>query len=91
MCKITKLDTYNYLLVPGEIRIELSSPSDPIMVDIFSEISNSRDLIYVEDRYYNFLEEYEVYQDENGQHWLSLSVVEIRENLIPDIMNSRRW
>lgn len=77
------------MIVPGEIRIELSSPSDPIMVDIFSEIENSRDLIYVEGNYYNFLDNYDVFR-EDDKFWLSLSVVEILADLIPDIMNSRR-
>lgn len=77
------------MIVPGEIRIELSSPSDPIMVDIFSEIENSRDLIYVEGCYYNYLDNYEIFAGD-GKYWLGLRVVEILADLIPDIMNSRR-
>lgn len=83
------MDSYDYVVVPGEIRIELVSPSDPILVDIFSEISNSDDLVYVEGRYYNYLDHYDIFV-EGRKYWLSLRVIEILSDLIPDIINTRR-
>lgn len=89
MGKIAKLDMYDYLVLPGVIRVKLSSSSDPILVDILSEISNSYDLIYIEGLFYNFLDEYEIFS-ENGIHWLEISVVEIRGELIDDILKTKQ-
>lgn len=72
---VVKLDSYDYVVLPGIIKVKLDSSSDPTLVDIFSEISNSNGFIYVEGRYYGYLEKYDVVNIE-GIWWLDLNVVE---------------
>lgn len=87
MMRITKLDEYDYTLLPGVIRVGLSSMADPSIVDIFSEIDGSDDLVYVEERYYNFTGEYAIFKSEREDKvFLDLNVVEILEVDLPDIM-----
>ena len=53
--KITKLDEYDSMVVPGVIRIELDSSSDARAVDILSELSRTDNQIYLDGNYYQFL------------------------------------
>jgi len=55
---LAKLDTYDYTILPGAIRIRISSTKDPDIVDILSEIERFNGKIYVEDGHYNFLKKY---------------------------------
>ncbi len=52
MATLTKLDTYDYVLLPGVIQVTLSGTNDPILVDIYSELEKSNGYIYVEGNYY---------------------------------------
>lgn len=80
MGKVAKLDTYDYIVLPGVIRIHIDSSTDPILVDILSEIENSQGLIYVEGFYYLYLEDYDIASDEKF-HWLELSVVGVDNSI----------
>lgn len=75
---MAKLDAYNYMILPGVIRISLDSSTDPILVDILSEIDNSKGVIYVEGRYYEYLDQYYIFNnpDEVGGPYLDLLIVE---------------
>lgn len=53
--KITKLDEYDSMVVPGVIRIDLDSSNDARAVDILSELSRSDNQIYLDGSYYQFL------------------------------------
>lgn len=77
MDSITKLDMYDYILLPGVIRIEISSTTDPILVDILSEIEHSSGNIYVEGEYYQFLEQYDIFKDVDNKFFLDLHVVNL--------------
>lgn len=57
---LTKLDNYDYVRLPGVIRIRLQSTNDPTLVDILSEISNSDGRIYLEGYFYDYLDNYRV-------------------------------
>ena len=70
MKKVAKLDTYDYIILPGVIRIKISSRTDSIMVDILSDIENSDGWIYVDGFYYSYLEDYSI-----NDEYLELSVV----------------
>lgn len=74
MTKLAKLDSYNYKIVQDRISIKLSRKSDPILVDIMSDIHNSGGRIYVEGHYY----EYHNYQvvTRRGNVFLELTVTE---------------
>lgn len=63
MSRYTKLDTYDYDILPGVIRIHLCGKNDPDLVDIMSEIDRSNGNIYVEGRRYTYLNEYEIVGD----------------------------
>lgn len=56
--ELTKLDSYDYILEPGAIRIKLSDLNDPILVDIFSELERSDNEIYLEGNYYTYVDRY---------------------------------
>ena len=71
---LTKLDAYDYLLLPGIIRVELEATNDPVIVDILSEIENSNGNIYVEREYYSFLDVYDIFK-ENGKTYMDLQVI----------------
>lgn len=60
MTKLAKLDMYDYEILPGIIRIQLSRTSDPILVDIMSDIRNSRGKIYVDGHYFIYADKYEI-------------------------------
>lgn len=49
---LTKLDTYEYRLLPGVIQIAIEGTNDPIIVDILSEIDRSNGRVYVEGQYF---------------------------------------
>ena len=72
---LTKLDSYDYLLLPGVIRIELDNTNDPDVVDILSEINRSEGRIYVEGYRYLYLDNYRLFQVDQ-QAFIELDVVE---------------
>lgn len=76
MRSITKLDTYDYIILPGVIRIKIKSNTDPILVDVLSEIENSNGKIYVDGNYYQYLEMYYIYTSEK-ESYLELEVVNV--------------
>lgn len=49
---LTKLDSYDYYLLPGVVQIELASTKDPTLVDILSELDKTNGRMYVEGHYY---------------------------------------
>lgn len=71
---LVKLDAYDYMILPGIIRIRLDCSNDPISVDILSELSRTDNKIYVEGYYYSYLDNYRVYSD-NGDSFMELDVV----------------
>mgnify|MGYP006355747037 CR=1 FL=1 len=72
---LTKLDVYDYTILPGIIRIHINGTNDPVLVDIMSEITHTNGHIYVEDLYYTYLDRYEVFN--NGiESYIDLAVVE---------------
>lgn len=77
MESLAKLDAYDYMVLPGVIRIELSTFTDPDLVDILSEIERNDNNVYVEGVFYKFLGGHSVYENEetNGV-CLDLDVVE---------------
>lgn len=60
MTKLAKLDTYDYEILPSAIRIRLTRTNDPILVDIMSDIRNSKGKVYVEGDYYMYSDRYEI-------------------------------
>lgn len=75
--KLAKLDGYNYLMLPGVIRITIDGVKDPDLVDIMSEIQRADNNIYVEGRYYRYLDEYHINTTGNTQPYLELQVEEL--------------
>lgn len=77
MQDLTKLDAYDYEILPGVVRIKVDSTHDPTLVDIMSELERSKGYMYVEGNYYlNY--DYEVYSERrpNGAVYLDLKVVQ---------------
>lgn len=72
---LAKLDTYEYCLLPGVIRIALDRTNDPIIVDILSEIDRAKGRVYVEGQYF-MMYGYDVY-DINNQVYLDLEVTNV--------------
>lgn len=68
---LTKLDNYEYRLLPGIIQIAIEGNNDPIIVDILSEIDRSNGRVYVEGLYF-VLTGYELIND--GVTYLNLEV-----------------
>ena len=92
MRNLAKLDSYEYTLLPGVVRIDILDSSDPILVDILSEIENSNDIFYLEGEYYRFLGDYEIVNTQNNKWYLDLSVVEIMPDLVDDVLdNIKIW
>lgn len=58
--KLTKLDNYEYTMLPGIIRISIDGANDPDLVDILSEISRSDGNIYLDGMYFKYLDRHEV-------------------------------
>lgn len=59
----SKLDVYDYVVLPGVIRIGINGVSDPILVDILSEIEQVNGRIYVEGFNYQYMDEYDIVID----------------------------
>lgn len=72
---ISKLDTYDYIILPGVIRIRVEGTNDPALVDILSEISNANSRIYVEGCYYEYLNSYRLFY-ESKTPYMELDVVQ---------------
>ena len=68
---LAKLDTYEYTLYSGIIRIHIEGSNDPDLVDIMSDISQSNGNIYLDGAYYTYLDKYEI-----GDKHIDLHVVE---------------
>jgi len=73
---MTKLDSYDYELFKGLIRIHIDGTKDPSLVDIFSEIDRYEGRIYVEGRRYLYLGDYQLYGNSDNDAYLDLKVVE---------------
>jgi hypothetical protein len=73
---LAKLDAYDYTILPGVIRIAITSTNDPDLVDILSEISRFDGRIYVEGCRYSYLDNYRLYTVD-GESFIELDVVEV--------------
>jgi hypothetical protein len=73
---LAKLDTYDYAILPGVIRISLSGTNDPDIVDIMSEIHRNDGSIYIDGRYYSYLDSYDLYTNNTGSY-VDLVVVDV--------------
>lgn len=69
---VTKLDTYDYDILPGVIRVHINGKNDPDIVDIMSEIERSDGRIYVEGYRYSYLNSYRILPE-----YMELDVVEV--------------
>lgn len=72
MMKLAKLDSYDYELLPGVIRININGPTDPDIVDIMSEIQATDGRIYVEGYHFSYLDNYRLLPN-----YIELDVVEV--------------
>lgn len=63
---LAKLDVYDYELLDNVIRIRMHGTKDPTMVDILSEIDRYRGRVYVEGRYFTYLDSEVVTQRHPG-------------------------
>lgn len=70
----SKLDIYDYLLMPGVIRIRICGASDPILVDVLSELDKTEGRIYVEGLRFKYLDSYKIILEEN-ESFLDLDVM----------------
>lgn len=52
---LTKLDGYDFMVLPGVIRVKLEGTNDPSMVDILSELERSNGRVYLDGSYYDYL------------------------------------
>lgn len=59
--RFCKLDSYDYQLYPGTIRINLEGTNDSSLVDIMSEIERADNQIYVEGIKYTYINEYRIF------------------------------
>lgn len=73
--KWTKLDRYDYELLPGIIRINLSGTNDPDLVDIMSEINRSDGRIYIEGRRFKYSDDYQIF-NRGRESYLELYAME---------------
>lgn len=71
--ELAKLDSYDYVILPGTIRILISGSNDPDIVDIMSEISRAEGSIYVDGFYYSYLDIFTIDKNENG-YYMDLQV-----------------
>lgn len=69
----TKLDVYDYSILPGIIRIQITGGNDPSLVDILSELTWTDGRIYVEGMRFQYLDEYHIEINE-GESYIDLSV-----------------
>lgn len=74
--QVTKLDAYDYVILPGVIRIRLVATNDPDVVDIMSEINRSNGNIYIEGYRYSYLNNYRLFPRDN-EAFIELDVVEV--------------
>lgn len=56
----TKLDRYDYEILPGVISIKLMGTNDPDLVDIMSEMAHTEGKIYLEGKRYLYLDKYQI-------------------------------
>lgn len=63
---LAKLDIYDYELSPGVIDIRMNGTNDPTMVDILSEINRYKGRLYVEGRYFRYIDSDIVTQQHPG-------------------------
>lgn len=56
----TKLDNYDFEVLPGVITIKLCGTNDPDLVDIMSEIDRSGGKIYLDGNRYQYANRYEI-------------------------------
>lgn len=73
---LAKLDAYDYMLLPGVIRIHVSGTRDPDLVDILSEINRYEGRIYVEGQRFKYLDNYRLVGD-SGDAYMELDVIEV--------------
>lgn len=73
--ELTKLDSYDYTLLPGCIQVTLDGTNDPSLFDIMSEIDRSNGNIYVDGNYF-LMVGYDVYSEKtpNGRTYLNIQV-----------------
>lgn len=74
--KVAKLDAYNYSLLPGIIRIQVSGTNDPDLVDIMSEISRANGKIYIEGLRYMYMDDYRIF-NRGAYAFVELEVAEM--------------
>jgi hypothetical protein len=77
MTKLAKLDTYDYNVTPGIIQIRLNRTNDPILVDIMSDIHNSRNKVYVDGQHFRYNDKYEIVKQGKAVY-LELHVTETK-------------
>jgi hypothetical protein len=73
---LAKLDSYDYTLYNGTIRIYVAGTNDPSLVDILSDISRAEGKIYVEGEYYLYLDNYRLIKD-GRQTYMEIDVERI--------------
>lgn len=71
---LTKLDMYDYFILPGVVQVSLTGTNDPILVDILSELDKSNGRLYVEGHYFLFIG-YNIHTTDD-KTYLDLQVVE---------------
>lgn len=73
---VTKLDSYDIMLLPGSMRVTLDSMSDPVALDILSELEEGNGVIFYDGLTYSYLDNYMMHNDiNNNEHYLELYVV----------------
>lgn len=66
---------YDYVILPGVIRIQVTGTNDPDLVDILSEIERANGSIYVEGRFFDYLDSFNIFGE--GNEWfIDLEVLE---------------
>jgi hypothetical protein len=74
--RMTKLDAYDYIILPGVIRIRLMGTNDPDIVDIMSELNRSSGSIYIEGHRFSYLNSYRLFAD-GDEAFIELDVMEV--------------
>lgn len=73
----SKLDVYDYMVLPGVIRIGISGVRDPILVDILSEIRQVDGRIYVDGFHYLYMDEFDIVVDGEAGSYMDLKVLPV--------------
>lgn len=73
--ELTKVDAYDYTLIPGVVQVYLEGTNDPTLVDILSELDRSNGRLYVEGQYFLYTG-YDIVKHQ-GSTFLNLSVTTI--------------